>query len=49
MKPELFEKIIKQIVPHKRADLDNFWIYIVDSYKILSSERSKNVVYFKLE
>jgi len=46
MRPELFEKIIKQVTPYEQADLNNFWNHIVDTYDISPSERSENAFYF---
>jgi radical SAM protein with 4Fe4S-binding SPASM domain len=42
----LFERIIKQIVPHTQDDLDDFGKYIADEYSIHSDDRNENSFYF---
>lgn len=42
----LFKKVISQIKPHKKPELNNFWKYIKAKYGILPQEKSENSFYF---
>ncbi|MDP3791586.1 MAG: SPASM domain-containing protein [Candidatus Omnitrophota bacterium] len=46
MKMGLFEKVIKQIMPHKKEAMDSFWKFIADEYRIHPSDKSENAFYF---
>lgn len=43
---EDFEKVIRQITPHKKEDLDKFLDFINEEYGINESTRSENAFYF---
>lgn len=46
MDMSLFEKVIKQINPHKHKSLDNFWRFIANEYATKLCDRNENAFYF---
>ena len=46
MSMELFTKIVKQLVPHRQEELNEFWDFVVKEYGIKPEHRDENSFYF---
>lgn len=48
MPEELYKKILSQIKPHSKADIEDFWSFINDAYDIDASTKNEDSFYFHI-